>query len=72
MNKPFVTQLQSGLDDLKSKGTLKKLNYLSSPQSAQTSSLKVEPSVAAQPGTIRTQRSRYRRKIPPGVHARRL
>jgi glycine C-acetyltransferase len=34
MNKPFVTQLQSGLDDLKSKGTLKKLNYLSSPQSA--------------------------------------
>lgn len=34
MNKPFITQLQSGLDDLKSKGTLKKLNYLSSPQSA--------------------------------------
>jgi glycine C-acetyltransferase len=34
MNIPFVTQLQSGLDDLKSKGTLKKLNYLSSPQSA--------------------------------------
>lgn len=34
MNQPFVTQLQSGLDDLKSKGTLKKLNYLSSPQSA--------------------------------------
>ena len=34
MNKSFVTQLQSGLDDLKSKGTLKKLNYLSSPQSA--------------------------------------
>ena len=34
MNTPFVTQLQSGLDDLKSKGTLKKLNYLSSPQSA--------------------------------------
>ena len=34
MNLPFVTQLQSGLDDLKSKGTLKKLNYLCSPQSA--------------------------------------
>jgi glycine C-acetyltransferase len=34
MNKNFVTQLQSGLDDLAAKGTLKKLNHLASPQSA--------------------------------------
>jgi glycine C-acetyltransferase len=34
MNSAFVTQLQAGLDDLRSKGTLKKLNHLASPQSA--------------------------------------
>ncbi len=34
MNQNFVTQLQSGLADLQSKGTLKKLNHLASPQSA--------------------------------------
>ena len=34
MNQTFVNQLQSGLDDLRAKGTLKKLNHLSSPQSA--------------------------------------
>jgi glycine C-acetyltransferase len=34
MNSAFVSQLQSGLDDLAAKGTLKKLNFLASPQSA--------------------------------------
>ena len=34
MNSAFIKQLQSGLDDLASKGTLKKLNHLASPQSA--------------------------------------
>jgi len=34
MNEPFVSQLQSGLAALRSQGTYKKLNYLSSPQSA--------------------------------------
>ena len=34
MNQNFVTSLQAGLDDLKAKGTYKKLNYLASPQAA--------------------------------------
>ncbi len=34
MNQTFVNQLQSGLDDLSAKGTLKKLNHLASPQAA--------------------------------------
>ncbi len=34
MNSDFVKHLQAGLDDLASKGTLKKLNHLASPQSA--------------------------------------
>ena len=34
MNKTFVSTLQSGLDDLAAKGTLKKLNFLDSPQAA--------------------------------------
>jgi len=34
MNTNFVSSLQSGLDDLAAKGTLKKLNYLASPQAA--------------------------------------
>ncbi len=34
MNKTFINTLQSGLDDLASKGTLKKLNFLDSPQAA--------------------------------------
>jgi glycine C-acetyltransferase len=34
MNSAFVSQLQAGLDDLAAKGTLKKLNFLASPQSA--------------------------------------
>lgn len=34
MNKSFASELQSGLDELKSAGTYKKLNYLDSPQSA--------------------------------------
>jgi glycine C-acetyltransferase len=34
MNKSFVSTLQSGLDDLAAKGTLKKLNFLDSPQAA--------------------------------------
>jgi glycine C-acetyltransferase len=34
MNKNFVSTLQSGLDDLAAKGTLKKLNFLDSPQAA--------------------------------------
>jgi glycine C-acetyltransferase len=34
MNNAFVSQLQSGLDELAAKGTLKKLNFLASPQSA--------------------------------------
>jgi len=34
MNKNFVSALQSGLDDLAAKGTLKKLNFLDSPQAA--------------------------------------
>lgn len=34
MNNSFITTLQSGLDDLAAKGTLKKLNFLDSPQAA--------------------------------------
>lgn len=34
MNQSFITTLQSGLDDLAAKGTLKKLNFLDSPQAA--------------------------------------
>jgi len=34
MNNSFITTLQSGLDDLAAKGTLKKLNFLASPQAA--------------------------------------
>ncbi|MCC7002673.1 MAG: glycine C-acetyltransferase [Gemmatimonadaceae bacterium] len=34
MNNSFITSLQSGLDDLAAKGTLKKLNFLDSPQAA--------------------------------------
>lgn len=34
MNTAFVSQLQSGLDDLVAKGTYKRLNFLASPQSA--------------------------------------
>ena len=34
MNTRFFSDLQSGLDDLKAKGTYKKLNHLASPQSA--------------------------------------
>lgn len=34
MNRSFVATLQSGLDDLKAKGTYKRLNHLDSPQAA--------------------------------------
>lgn len=34
MNQTFVSSLQAGLDDLKAKGTYKKLNHLDSPQAA--------------------------------------
>ena len=34
MNQNFVDSLQAGLDDLRAKGTLKRLNHIASPQAA--------------------------------------